>query len=177
MDCMRSFSFLSSVAATVPVGATLAVWGASPRISWAYQRNSTGSTFNIQGFKNIDIHKIEVVGEMFTEFSGSNAVNIDNWIFYVQVLGQNPLVGANITSSPNDFSITYPATNPTFSLSKYSSSINFSDPIRSVSSIKLIDVRASGLSAQSLLNISIGWYMNFMVYYTFEGEDQEFAFL
>ena len=171
MECLKSFSFLSSVVGNVSTGPTLDIYGVSPRISWAYQRGSTGTTFNIQGFKNINIHKIQLVGEFFTSNATGFACDIDDWIFYIQVNGQSPLVGGNITTSPNDFALTYPARNPIFSLSKFNTTLDFADPITSVRSINILDVRASGLSAQSLTTINIGWYMNFMFYYSYEGEN------
>jgi len=172
MECLKSFSLVSSFNGTVPVGTSLDIWGVVPRYSWAYQRNSTGSTFTIQGFKNINVHKIEVVGEFFTaNLNAGNSINVDDWILYVQVYGQNPLIGGIVTASPNDLGMSYPASNPVFSLSKYATSINFADPILSVRNIGLLDVRASGLSAQTAASINLGWYMNLFVYYTFEGEE------
>jgi hypothetical protein len=172
MSCLQSFTLVTNFNTAVSVGPNLDIWGVSPRISWAYQRLSTGSTFNIQGFKNINVHGITIVGNMFTSPLGTgNSIAVDDWIFYVQISGQVPLIGGNITATPNDFNISYPGSNPLISLSKYNTTINFADPITSVQNIKLIDVRASGESAQSLTSINLGWYGSFVVYYSYQDED------
>jgi hypothetical protein len=169
---LKSFSFVSTLSQTVPVGLSLDMWGVSPSISWAYQQKQSGSTVNIQGFKNINIHSIKAVGDVFTSLLNTGySMVVEDWIFYVGINGQSPLVGANVTASPNTMNVAIQGNNPIYSLSKYRTSLDFTDPITSVQSIQLLDVRASGLSAQALTNINLGWYVNFLVYYTFQDEE------
>ena len=171
MECLKSFMFTSNISGTYSVGPLLDIWGIQPRVSWAYQKGSGVDKFNVEGFKNINIHQIKMVGEMFTGSATSSAVNVDDWVFYIRLNGQSPLINGNLTTTLGDYNLTYPATNPIFALSKYSRILDFEDPITSVKSIEMINVLASGLSAQNLTSINLGWYFNFFVYYTYEGEE------
>lgn len=180
MSCIKSFSFLSNfggnLSNTPPF--TLDLWGASPRISWAYQQKDVGSTINIQGFKNINIHGIKAQGNAYTNLLNSgNSIVVDDWNFYLQLNGQSPLLGANVVTSPNTMAVSIQGRNPVICLSKFNTEINLIDPITSVTSIQLLETRMNGTSAQNLTTINLGWFVNFIVYYSFEGEDEEFAFL
>jgi len=175
MACLKSFSFLSNFGGnlTNTPAFTLDIWGASPRVSWAYQQKDAGSTINIQGFKNINVHSIKAQGNCYTNLlNNGNSVVVDDWNFYLQINGQSPLLGANVVTSPNTMLLTIPARNPVICLSKFNSEINFLDPITSVSSIQVLETRITGTSAQSLTSINLGWFMNYIVYYSFEGEDE-----
>lgn len=170
---LKSFSFLSNFGGNIAVGTSLDMWGASPRISWAYQQKEAGSTINVQGFKNINVHSIQARGNAYANLLGTgNSVVVDDWNFYMQLNGQSPLLGGSVVVSPNTLGVSIPARNPAFSLSKFNTQIDFVDPITSVTSIQLLETRMTGTSAQNLANINLGWYVNFMIYYSFEGEEQ-----
>jgi hypothetical protein len=47
----------------------------------------------------------------------------------------------------------------------------------SCKSIKIIRLKASGIGVENLSTINLSWKINFVVYYSFEGEDEKFAFL
>jgi len=169
MDCMRSFSFLSSANENA-VGAEIKTWGLAPQNYWLYQSQSQLSTFNIQGFKNVNVHSVEAQGVVSTLITGTEGIIVNDWDFSITVNGQNPLINGNITAAPNNFSIQTQGLNPTFVIGKYSPKFTFADPIQSASSIQITQLRASGIGAQNLANINIAWAINFIVYYTYEGE-------
>lgn len=178
MSCLKSFVIRSTANENVTSGAELDLWGISPTISWAYLADKT-STFNVQGFKNINIHAIEAVGD----FGNNRNMNtnfgsvVSDWAFRFSLTGTMSTVSGNITASPNPFLFTQPIGNPLIDLSKFTPKITFPDPIQSVRTIQLTGVRAYGTSAENLTTINIGWLMNFIFYYSYEGEEQEFAFL
>lgn len=174
MECVKSFVIRSTGNENVSsAGSSLDTWGISPRISWAYQKGSGNSTFNIQGFKNINIHSIEVVGDFATSSmnAGFSSV-VSNWAFYLQINGKMPYVSGFITPSPNDYAISYPSINPIIALGSFTPKMVFFDPIQSVQNIQIIDIRASGTSAESLTTVNIGWFVNFIINYSYEGEEQ-----
>lgn len=172
MECLKSFVIRSTGNETVNSGTSLDTWGASPQISFSYQSFTKTSTFNTQGFKNINIHAVEVVGDLGSRsFNSGNQIVVNDWAFRLLLNGTMQTVSGNIQSSPNDFNMILPIANPIIDLSKYNSRINFADPITSVTSISILDLRASGISAENLLTINIAWLMNFVFYYTYEGEN------
>ena len=169
MDCLRSFSFLSSANESTGV-LEFKTWGVAPQNYWQYRSDSQLSTFNIRGFKNINIYSVEAQGIVSSLFSSSENVIVTDWDFSIQVNGQNPLISGDITAAPNNFSIQTQALNPNFVIGKYSPKFCFESPIQSASSIQITQLRASGIGAQSLININIAWAVNFIVYYKYEGE-------
>lgn len=172
MDCLKSFVIRSTANEDVSSGTELDLWGVSPRISWAYLKEGT-STFNVQGFKNINIHAIEAVGD----FGNNRNLNtgfgsvVSDWSFRFSLTGTVSQVSGNVTPSGNTFLFTLPIANPLVDLSKFQPKITFADPIQSVRTISLTGVRAYGTSAESLTTINIGWLMNFVFYYSYEGEE------
>ena len=169
MDCMRSFSFLTSSNENA-VAPEIKTWGLAPQNYWLFSSTNPTSTFNIQGFKNVNVHSIEAQGVVSTLITGTEGIIVNDWDWSITVNGQNPLINGNITVAPNGFSIQTQGINPTFVLGKYSPKFTFADPIQSVSSIQLTQLRASGIGAQNLANINITYAFNFIVYYTYEGE-------
>jgi len=170
MDCLRSFSFLSSANETAVTASEVNTWGASPQNYWLYSSTNAASTFNVQGFKNVNIHKVEAVGDVACLPNTSQSILVNDWAFFVQLNGQNGAIPGNITSSPNGFSIVTEPNNPVISLSRFNTKIEFATPVQSVSSIQITKLNARGIGAQNLTSINIAWHMTFIVYYTFEGE-------
>ena len=169
MDCMKSFTFVSGANENV-TAPNIVTWGLAPNTYWLYQHGSGQSTFNIQGFKNINVHAIEAVGDVSSLLTGGTTVLVNDWRFLVQISGQNPQVSGNITAAPNRFSIVTQPQDPIVGLSRYQTRIDFASPIQSAKSIQIVGLTASGIAAQNPANINLAWYMTFIVYYTFEGE-------
>lgn len=169
MNCLKSFSFLSSANESVTTP-NVDTWGTVSPFSWAYSKASGVSTFNIEGYKNVNIHSIEALGDVGCLLNTGNSVIVNDWSFLVQVNGQNPLVSGNITGAPNAYSIQTQATSPVFSLSRYNPKFELADPITSATSIQITGLRAFGLSAENATILNIAWHINFVVYYSYEGE-------
>jgi hypothetical protein len=169
MDCLRSFSFRVS-ANTSESYPQIDTWGAAPENYWLYSSTLASSTFNVQGFKNINVYKIEAVGDISCLPNTSASVLVNDWEFYVKINGQNASIPGYITSSPNGFIMTTVPENPTVSLSKFNTKIEFLTPVQSVLSIQILKLNARGIGAENLSLVNISWHMTFIVYYNFEGE-------
>jgi len=91
MDCLRSFSFLSS--ASESTGATeFKTWGVAPQNYWQYKSDNHLSTFNIRGFKSVNIHSVEVQGVVSTLFSSSeNAIKVLEYVLSLSRWGIDSL--------------------------------------------------------------------------------------
>jgi hypothetical protein len=168
---MKSFLF-SSGANENAVAPEIKTWSNGAQHFWLYESTNGTSTINIQGYKNINIHCIEAIGNVSTLISAGipSSVIVNDWRMLVQINGQNPLVGSNIVASPNGFSISTTGVNPVISLGKYNPKISFADPVTSATSIQLTGFQVSGIGPESLTDINLSWLIGFMVYYTFEGE-------
>ena len=53
---------------------------------------------------------------------------------------------------------------------KYNYKVEFASPIQSVTSIDLNTLTVSGIGNESLVNQNLTWFLNFVVYYSYEGE-------
>lgn len=170
MSCIKSFNFISSANETITTP-TLAWWGTAANNHWIVNSLGGVSTFNIQGFKNVNIHGIEAVGTV----SGRSGLNygglVTDWAFDLQILGQVPQISGNITASPNRYSatISYPLIQ-SITLAKMNPSINFADPIQSVKEIRINNLFATGNNLETTGFLHLGWSITFVVYYTYEGE-------
>ena len=173
MNNLKSFVFRSSINENVnSASVNLDTWGVAPNIGWVYNSATKRSTFNIEGFKNINIHAMAIVGDVGTRNLNTGFSSVcEDYAFQIRLNGTTSPISGFVTFAPNTFSVTYPNSNEQFFLSKYIPKIEFLDPVMSVKTIEILDVRASGTSAESLVTLNIGWLMNFIVYYTYEGED------
>jgi len=170
MKCFNSFSFRSQGDVLVPGGLQYDAWGVAPQNYWGFDSGgASSSTFNIQGFKNIDVYGIDAVG---TVTSGVNtaSVLVNDWDFLLTIGGNSPLISGNIAAT-NDFNISQQATNPVICLSKYTPKINFQDPVNSVKFIQINNLRAFGIGVENIAFLKLIWSITFTVYYSYEGED------
>lgn len=171
MDCLRSFSFRVNTNTNLS-GGNVKQWTTSAGNHYFSVNAGTASTYNIQGFKNIEVYGIDVLGTIQTLVGATNGgVIINDWSIDVLISGQQPLVGGTVTTSPNYYSID--ATSPSnriFSLSKFNNSLKLASPITSVQFIQLGSTYATGFGYQTLNDINLHWNLDFVVYYKFEGE-------
>jgi hypothetical protein len=171
MDCLRSFSF-TSTANENSVSPEIKTWVVGTNNYWLYQSTNPDSTFNVEGFKNINLYGISAVGYVSSNVTapiGTNAI-VQDWSFIIQIIGQNAVTNGNITVSPNGFSIISEDTNPNFVLSKFTPTINFKTPIQSAKQIIIKGFEALGTGAENVANINLSWGVTFNIFYKFEGE-------
>jgi len=171
MECLKSFSVRILTAGNLD-GTAIKTWVSGTETFWS-MTNPGVSTFNIQGFKNVNIYGARVVGN-FSTLTGSavNGIIVNDWSVNVQINGILPILGGFVTTSPNNYSIGVPSlNNKIFPLGKYTNYIEFANPIESVTDIQFQDTNANGFGYQNALALNCAWNMNFIFYYKFEGED------
>jgi hypothetical protein len=173
MNCLRSFSFQTNIITTLSVGVDLKQWSIGNNHYWqAYTQAAIASPsiYTIQGFKNVDVYGIDVIGDVQTQTNTIiNGIIVDNWNIDISVNGQQPLVGGVTTGGFYAIDSTLPDNN-IFAIGKYTNSIKFASPITSAKSIVLGTTRASGTGYQSIGAVNLAYKVNFIVYYKFEGE-------
>jgi hypothetical protein len=169
MDCLRSFNFIAAGQSNW-VAPDVKTWFVGAQEFWSFQRNGL-STFSPQGFKNIDVYGIEVIGNIGTLVGAplGGAIPTD-WSTRISINGQLPVLGG-VIGGTNNFNIDTASPNANlFELGRYNPSVNFASPITSVSSIVINQIKSNGTGGQTSANVNLQYSFNFVVYYKFEGE-------
>jgi hypothetical protein len=172
MDCLRSFNFAIANQSNYGSAQGFLYWQIGTQHFWTLDITSaSGSKYLIEGFKNINIFKIQVTGDFNSspQFAPFQCI-VQNWNLGVQIVGQNSSAVGNVVSSPNPFSMILQGTNPTVYLSKFNPSIEFETPIQSAKEIIIKDLFADGIANNTTTSAQIGYLINFTVFYKYEGE-------
>lgn len=169
MNCSNSFSFSTNGQGNF-LPPDVKTWLSGTEQFWVFDKVLT-STFEITGFKNINIHGGKVVGIVTSLNSAAlGGAIVEDWGVSIKLNGQIPLVSARSTGV-NDWSITTDGPNSNiFEVSKFNTCFEFSSPFQSVRNIQLTNFRASGNGGQTVNNVNIYWNFNFIFYYSYEGE-------
>jgi hypothetical protein len=169
MDCLKSFTFIleNSTNFTTP---DVNVWGTAPQNYWNV-RVAGSSTFTIEGFKNINIHKIEIVGNINSRSTGNNTI-VQDWELLFRINGNQIGIG-NTINATNNFGLLTQLNGPYWSVSKFNPFINLETPITSVQSIQVIRINANGIGVENIItpSINLNYFLTFVCYYSFEGEE------
>ena len=169
MDCLRSFNFIARGQANF-VSPDVKTWFVGAQEFWAFKRSGS-SVFNVQGFKNINVFGVKVIGDIGTEVTPllGGAIPTD-WAVGISINGEIARINGFIDTT-NDFNITQlnsEANN--FNLSRFNPEVEFSSPIESVQSISIFELKANGSGGQTSGNLNLQYNLNFIVYYKYEGE-------
>jgi hypothetical protein len=169
MECLRSFNFVASGQSNWS-GTDVKTWFVGAQEFWTFERAGS-STFTPQGFKNIDVYGIDLIGNFSTIVGApaGGAIPTD-WNVSLNINGTLPLLGGVIAPT-NFWNITdsSPSAN-NFQLGRFSNKAVFASPIKSVTSFEITGIKANGSGGQTAGNLNISYFMNFIVYYKFEGE-------
>jgi hypothetical protein len=175
MNCLESFSFYSSGNDGIGSFEGLQSWGTTASNGWIVNSLGSSSQYNIEGFKNINVYGIDVIGFVGAKTGGNLGGIVTDWAFTLQVEGTVPQVSGTITPSPNYFAISTSSANlDNVVLSKMNPSIRFSSPVQSVKSIIIDELYATGTHLETLGSLRLAWSVTFVVYYKYEGEDLAF---
>jgi len=170
MDCLRSFIIKIEQNSTF-TAPDVKTWDVAGRQGWIYDNNTNSSTFNVQGFKNIEIYGIQMIGTISNQESAVlGNVNVNDWSMEIQLNGQLPLLGG-VVAPVNFFNIyTTQFQASRFSVSKYTPEVKLASPITSVQSIQFQRLIVSGSDWDTVNTASLEYKLSFVFYYRFEGE-------
>lgn len=174
MDCLRSFNFSVNLTSTY-VAPDIKQWTTGGGEHYWQVSNITApnsSRYNIQGFKNIDVYGIDVIGTIGTQANVPiNGAIINDWIIEVLIDGQQPQIGANIPGVPNAYALDLAnPDNNVFPLGKFTPSLKLESPYASCKFIELQRFSAQGIGWQTAAALNLGLRFMFVVYYRFQGE-------
>lgn len=165
MSCLKSFTLSSNQALLI----SGVVFTQNGNNYFNFQQN-LNSKFNIQGFKNVNIHGVDVIGEVRGAASTTNTCIIQDWSTTIILDGGTiPQISGNIEVFPNDWNLDNSSILARrFTIGKYINKINFASPFESVKSIDFVFLNASGIS--SAVTIGLNYDIQWIFYYTYEGE-------
>jgi len=169
MDCLRSFTlninqnfvFTNTVYTEWNTSGTVLPW---IMFDGSISRNSI---FNVEGFKNINVYGLSLVGNVYPLLAPSNKQGlVQDWGVEVNLGGTTPLIGGSFGN--NSFSVTL--AQPNVFLTKYQNDYKLASPIESVKDITVASLTASGIQVESGVSVDLTFDVAIIVYYKFEGE-------
>ena len=167
MDCLKSF-YINIDNSTLWVSPDAETWGPVTDLNW-FVRNNGISTFNIQGYKNINLYSVEMVGSCFYDPSQINGeCVVKNYGFFLVLNGQVPEVSGVVTAAPNVWAINPLETE--LALTQFQNKLDFASPIQSLKSVVFNSFFASGTGAILANNIALRTNLTFIFKYKYEGE-------
>jgi len=172
MECLRSFNFSIANQSNYGLAQGFLYWQIGTQHFWTLDLLALNdSKYIIEGFKNINIFKIEMVGDVCSspQFAPFQCI-VQNWNIGVQVIGQNSQSVGRVQTAPNDFNLFQQPINPFFNLSKFQNSISFESPIQSAKEINVGSLFVDGIANQTPLSAQIRYSISFTVFYKYEGE-------
>lgn len=168
MNCLSQFSIYCNTTTTFSIAnGDFMTWTVGTTNSWCVISQANNLIFDVQGFKNIDLYGIKVLGEIQGKVSGAKQGIVNDYKFRFLISGQPAAISGQITSNNYGASLT---TN-TLSLGKHQNEIMFADPIKSCKQIEINVFSAEGINNRSLLDITLDLNLTVYCYYKYEGED------
>lgn len=172
MDCIRSFSFRVNTNSGVTLTDIKQWQTGTAQHFFSCTTGGSGSKYNIQGFKNINVWGVGVTGTVGTIPSAAiGGIIVNNWTIDFKINGQAPFPSGVVQTTPNYYVINASSVeNTTFPLGRFSPNVKFDTPIQSVKSVEIGQTYADGYGWETLGTLNLYWNLNFTVYYNFEGE-------
>ena len=167
MDCLNTFSVLIRLQRGYSTGGTnVKTWGTAGNLNWQIREATTGTNLAIQGFKNIDMYGIKMLGLVYTDVGPNDGAIVSDFGMNITFTGQAPLV-SGVTD--NNF---WPVTlnNKSFVLSKYRNEVNMESPISGCTNINFGVFSAQGFGGETANSVTLDIDLEFIFYYKYEGE-------
>jgi len=167
-QCLKSFHINISQSQAF-VNNEFRTWGTAGNYNWVlnYQGNSI---YDIQGFKNISLYGLEMVGYVQCNNLASTTKGIvEDYGFNLILNGTYPSVNGLVSPTTDFWAINPNQTR--IALTKYQNSINFPDSIVSLKSITFNKLVAQGKSAEDSATLNLSYDLTFNFFYKYEGEE------
>ena len=171
MDCLRSFNFALANQSNYDASLGFKYWQINSQHYWLIDQSLPNVKYLVQGFKNINVFKIELSGDVNSSpaFVPYEAL-VQNWKWDLQILGQNSTNVGILAPAQNPGYMVIQETNPSFRLSKFQPSIEFETPIQSAKEIIFTNFYCDGIANKTTTSAQVGFVINVTVFYKYEGE-------
>ena len=179
MECLESFQIATKGTALFnSSNSVLRTWISSigGEKYWTMDSTTavTQSQFSIQGFKNINLFGIDVVGGVKSNSASANSCGVVNsWGFQLYCLADIQQVSGFIKAAPtpNFWNIQSAGDDPRiFNFTNTKSSFRLQNPLTSLKSIGFNNMQAEGFGLETSGQIDLEWDLNFIFYFKYEGE-------
>lgn len=168
MDCLRTFT-LNLTGNKFYSGSEIKTYVSGGQHIWQVDAVQS-SKFNIQGFKNINVYSIELIGSLQTVLGGTAGALVTNWAVGINLEGTIPQISGTIDST-NDWVLnTSGIYANSFSLGSNNQKVIFNTPFESVKQIFFERITAQGFGYQTATDINLLWELQLICHYKFEGE-------
>ena len=171
MDCLRSFNFTLRNQSNYGASEGFLYWQINSNHYWQIDQSLPNVKYLVQGFKNINVFKIEMTGDVVSSpsFATYEAL-VQNWKWDLQIVGENSSsVGQLAPAQSPDYMITQ-GTNPFFRLAKFQPAITFETPIQSAKEIIFTNFYCDGIANKTTTSAQVGFVINVTIFYKYEGE-------
>jgi hypothetical protein len=168
---MKTFSITINNQTTF-TAPSVRTWGPIGNYHWAMY-DSNVSFYDVQGFKNINLYSIEMVGSVTTDplnTLGTSCI-VNDYGFILDLTGQMPEVSGTIGAGLNFWNIRTPY-NDALCLSKYNQKLTFDAPIQSFKRVSFTNFFAQGNNAELLNTVNLRYNLTFIFNYDYEGIEQ-----
>ena len=171
MDCLRSFNFALANQSNYDASLGFKYWQINSNHFWLIDQSLPNVKYLVQGFKNINVFKIEVSGDVNSSpaFVPYEAL-VQNWKWNLQIVGQNSTNVGILAPAQNPGYMVIQETNPSFRLSKFQPSIEFETPIQSAKEIIFTNFYCDGIANKTTTSAQVGFVINVTIFYKYEGE-------
>ena len=171
MDCLRSFNFALANQSNYDASLGFKYWQINSNHFWLIDQSLPNVKYLVQGFKNINVFKIEVSGDVNSSpaFVPYEAL-VQNWKWDLQVVGQNSTNVGILAPAQSPGYMIIQETNPSFRLSKFQPKIEFETPIQSAKEIIFTNFYCDGIANKTTTSAQVGFVINVTVFYKYEGE-------
>ena len=168
MDCLRSFVIgFSNNRTFTNTTNQIKQWGVAGNYHWVISQQGT-SSYNIEGFKNIDLYGVEMLGTIHTTLGLNDGGIVSDYSFQIGITGQTPLISASVQSSPDFWFIT--PNIQQFDLGKYTNKILFESPFSGCTKISFSELNIQGQNGETLNSLNLDIRLQFKFLYKYEGE-------
>jgi hypothetical protein len=171
MQCYNRFQFYIAQTKTYDTASgVLGAWNTLNGSGWVINDSTQRTDFKIEGFKNINLYGIKLIGTAFSPVATAAHALIDDYSLNFSLTAQTPSIsGVYTTNDYNAVSFTNEVR-----LGKYQNEIMFIDPITSLTNISFNTFSAQGYSPQLLTDVRLSLNFTIYFYYNYEGEDLAF---
>lgn len=168
MSCLKSFTL--NARGNLNNAASSHFWTQNGNNYFSLDRNFS-SSYIVEGFKNINIYGVEMVGAITSNGMQPDHANFLNYGVELQLNGLIPQVSGRINAAPNQWNLDNTTTFARIiNLNKYTNKITFASPFESVKNINFLKIQVSGDGAFVPATISLVFELQFVFYYKYEGE-------
>jgi len=158
MECYNQFSFEINRTTSYTSASGLEVrFSDLLSLGWVIKDSTTQSTFKVEGFKNINLYGVKMMGNIQSPIIGYHGI-VDDFGFNLAITGTTPKISGTFTT--NGYNVSTSSSN--IQIGKYDNEIIFSEPIQSCTQISINNFQAQGYVPESFVAVDLEMLLTFI---------------